>query len=71
MQTIYKNKSTINLGQALKAAGITESGSAAKALILSGKVYVNGQICLQRGKKLNDSDEISYGNSNIKILSSQ
>lgn len=59
----------IKLGQALKAAGIAESGVDAKFLIQDGKVLVNGQVELQRGKKLHDGDEVVCGDVNIKIHS--
>ncbi len=40
----------IKLGQALKAAHVVGSGVDAKFLIQDGKVTVNGQVELQRGK---------------------
>lgn len=57
----------IRLGQALKAAGIAESGVDAKYLILDGKVKVNGQTELQRGKKLRDGDVAECGAVIIEI----
>ncbi len=59
----------IKLGQALKAAGIAESGVDAKFLIQDAKVLVNGQVELQRGKKLHDGDEVVCGDVTIKIHS--
>lgn len=58
----------IKLGQALKAAGAAESGVEAKYLIQDGKVQVNGQTELQRGKKLYSGDEAVCGNILIKIV---
>ncbi len=58
----------IRLGQALKAAGVAESGVEAKYLILDGKVTVNGAAELQRGKKLYAGDEAACGNILIKIV---
>lgn len=58
----------IKLGQALKAAGAAESGVEAKYLIQDGKVQVNGQTELQRGKKLYSGDEAVCGNIMIKIV---
>lgn len=40
----------IKLGQALKLAGLVESGVEAKFVIQNGQVQVNGQIETQRGK---------------------
>lgn len=34
----------IKLGQALKAAGLVESGAEAKEVIQEGKVLVNGEV---------------------------
>ena len=42
----------IKLGQALKAAGLVESGVDAKFAIQDGLVKVNGVVEMQRGKKL-------------------
>ena len=41
----------IKLGQALKAAGLVESGVDAKFAIQDGLVKVNGAVEMQRGKK--------------------
>lgn len=58
----------IKLGQALKAAGAAESGVEAKYMIQDGKVLVNGETELQRGKKLHDGDVVTCGEVSIKIL---
>ena len=58
----------IKLGQALKAAGLVETGAEAKAVILDGEVQVNGEICLQRGKKLYDGDEVTFDHTVVHIL---
>lgn len=46
----------IRLGQFLKLTGAVHSGGEGKALILDGLVKVNGQVCLQRGKRLSLQD---------------
>ena len=48
MQTIKLKDDYIKLGQALKAAGLCESGVEAKFAVLDGKVKVNGAVELQR-----------------------
>lgn len=58
----------IKLGQALKAAGIAESGVDAKYMIQDGEVLVNGEKEYQRGKKLYAGDEISCGDVIVKII---
>lgn len=57
----------IKLGQALKAAGLVESGVDAKMAVLDGLVCVNGNTELQRGKKLYDRDIVSYDGETIMI----
>ena len=58
----------IKLGQALKAAGLVETGADAKAVILDGEVQVNGETCLQRGKKLYDGDSFVFENTVVNII---
>lgn len=58
----------IKLGQALKAAGIAQSGVDAKFMIQDGEVFVNGETELRRGRKLYDQDEITYKDTIIKII---
>ena len=54
MQEIKLRDEYIKLGQALKAAGVVDSGVTAKLVILDEKVKVNGEVEVQRGKKLYD-----------------
>ena len=49
---IRKEDEFIKLGQALKKAGLVESGVDAKFVIQDGLVTVNGEVETQRGKKL-------------------
>ena len=58
----------IKLGQALKAAGIAQSGVDAKFMIQDGEVKVNGETELRRGRKLYDQDEITCGDVLVKIV---
>lgn len=57
----------IKLGQVLKAAGMAESGVDAKYAILDGLVKVNGNVELQRGKKLYPGDVVEYQGETLKI----
>ena len=57
----------IKLGQALKAAGLVESGAEAKEVIQEGKVLVNGEIESRRGKKLYAGDLVTFNGEEIKI----
>ena len=57
----------IKLGQALKAAGLVESGVEAKEVIQDGQVSVNGEIDTRRGRKLYDGDEVVFDDNKISI----
>ena len=67
METIKIRDEFIKLGQALKAAGLGESGVEAKIVIQNGEVLVNGRPELQRGKKLTGGEVISYNGQEIRI----
>lgn len=58
----------IKLGQALKLAGLVESGVDAKFVVQDGKVLVNGEVCTQRGKKLVNGDEVTFAGDTFRIL---
>ena len=68
MVIINLREDFIKLGQALKAAGLVESGVEAKIVIQDGLVCVNGETEYQRGKKLYDGDIISFRGEEIKIV---
>ena len=67
METIKLRDEFIKLGQALKAAGLVESGVEAKLVIQDGLVTVNGNVETQRGKKLVGGEVVGYNGQEIKI----
>ena len=67
MEIIKLREDYIKLGQALKAAGLAESGVDAKYAIEDGLVKVNGNVEYQRGKKLRDGDEVTFQGETIRI----
>ena len=67
MEIIKLRDEFIKLGQALKAAGLVESGVDAKLVILDGQGKVNGAVELQRGKKLHAGDVVEYDGETIRI----
>ena len=67
MEVIKLRDEYIKLGQALKAAGLVETGVDAKYAIEDGLVKVNGEVATQRGKKLHAGDVVSYDLSLIHI----
>ena len=58
----------IRLGQAMKLAGILDSGSDIKYEILDGKVQVNGETEERRGRKLHKGDVFRYAGRDYKIV---
>lgn len=67
MQIIKLRDEFIKLGQALKAAGLVESGVEAKEVIQQGLVEVNGEVDTRRGRKLYASDVVLFDGEQIKI----
>ncbi len=57
----------IRLCDALKFAGIAETGGIAKLMILDGEVLVNGEVCLMKGKKLYPGDRFTIDGQEITI----
>jgi ribosome-associated protein len=67
MKTIKINTPFIKLDQFLKLANLCGSGGEAKEIILAGKVSVNGEPELRRGKKLIDGDRVRFENTDYLI----
>ena len=67
METIKLREDYIKLGQALKAAGLVESGVEAKEVITEGQVSVNGEVDIRRGRKLYAGDIVAFNVEEIKI----
>ena len=67
MEEIVLRDDFIKLGQAIKAAGLVESGVEAKIVIQVGEVKVNGVVETQRGKKLFGGEVVEYNGSSILI----
>ena len=65
---IRKEDEFIRLGQALKKAGLVDSGVEAKMVIQDGMVSVDGVVEVQRGKKLHGGEIISYNGEQVKIV---
>lgn len=67
MEKINLKDEFIKLGQALKFAGLVESGVDAKFAIQDGLVKVNGEVEERRGRKLYDGDIVEFNGQQIKI----
>lgn len=57
----------IKLGQALKLAGLAQSGVDAKVMIGDGKVTVNGETETRRGRKLYDGDSFAVDGKTVTV----
>lgn len=67
MKEIRIRDEYIKLGQALKLAGLVESGVDAKTAVQDGLVKVNGQTETRRGKKLTEGDEVCFDGNTFVI----
>lgn len=67
MEVIRLRDEYIKLGQALKAAGLVESGVEAKEVITEGLVKVNGETDTRRGRKLYAGDMVLFDGEEIRI----
>ena len=67
MEVIRLRDEYIKLGQALKAAGLVESGVEAKEVITEGLVTVNGETDTRRGRKLYAGDMVLFDGDEIRI----
>ncbi len=67
MEIIKIRDEFIKLGQAMKLAGLAESGVDAKIEIQEGLVKVNGEVQLQRGKKIYPGDVIEFNGQQVKV----
>ena len=67
MEMIHLREDFIKLGQALKAAGLAESGVDAKFVVQDGLVKVNGQVETRRGRKLIAGDIVEFNGNTVKI----
>ena len=63
-------KLPIRLDQFLKLKDIAQTGGHAKVLIQGGEITVNGEICTQRGKKLQDGDVVEHNDEKWIVASS-
>ena len=69
MEEIAIHTEFIKLDALMKFSALAESGGEAKQLIADGLVKVNGEVCLQRGKKLFPGDTVSFDGQKIKVIS--
>ena len=57
----------IRLDAFLKLSGAVVTGGEAKLAIADGLVFVNGEVCTMRGKKLRPGDSVTYERSTYTV----
>jgi len=68
MEQVEINTEYIKLDQFLKWAGACDNGAIAKGFILDGFVKVNGNVEIQRGKKIRNGDIIEFENKEYEVI---
>lgn len=61
----------IRLDQLLKYCGLAETGGHAKEIVAEGVVYLNGEQCLMRGKKIRTGDVIQVDQYELHIIAAE
>ena len=68
MTTIEISTEFIKLDAFLKFAGCVGTGGEAKLRIADGEVFVNGEVCTMRGRKLRDGDNVRLGREEFTVV---
>lgn len=58
----------IRLCDLLKFSGVSPTGGEAKNAVESGKVLVNGEICVVKGKKIRPGDTVKIDDQIIEVV---
>ena len=67
MREVMITTEFIKLQDLLKFAGLVETGGEAKERIQAGEALVNGEPCLQRGKKLRPGDLVKFAGEELTV----
>lgn len=68
MEKVFINTEYIKLDQFLKWSGACDNGAIAKGFIIDGYVKVNGNIEIQRGKKLRNGDIVEFDDKKYEVV---
>ncbi|MBQ9414159.1 MAG: RNA-binding S4 domain-containing protein [Clostridia bacterium] len=66
-KTVTISTEYIRLDALLKLSGMTMTGGEAKSVIQTGKVTVDGDVCLMRGKKIRPGQTVVYRGETIIV----
>ncbi len=67
IEKVYIDQDFIKLDSLLKFGGVVPTGGQAKVLVQSGKVYVNGKVCTERGKKIHVGDHVQNEDKILEV----
>lgn len=67
-RTVEIQTDYIRLDALLKLGGVTGTGGQAKRMIQEGRILVNGEICLMRGKKLRPGDRVTAAENELTLV---
>lgn len=67
MKEITITTEFIKLQDLLKFANLVETGGEAKERVQAGEARVNGEPCLQRGKKIRPGDRVSFAGETLTV----
>jgi ribosome-associated protein len=57
----------LRLGQLLKLVGLVDTGGAARSLLDSGEVRVNGEVETRRGRQLAPGDVVEAAGASVTL----
>ena len=67
MERVVIHTDFIKLDALLKFAGLCETGGEAKLCVEDGLVKVNGETCLQRGRKIRPGDVVELDGEAVEV----
>lgn len=67
MREITITTEFIKLQDLLKFAGLVETGGEAKERVQAGEALVNGEPCLQRGRKIRPGDRVGFNGKTLTV----
>lgn len=68
MEEISIKTEYIKLDSLLKFSALVGTGGEAKTVIGEGLVSVNGETCLERGKKVRPGDTVEFEGQKIRVI---
>lgn len=68
METITITTEYIKLQDLLKFAAAVQTGGEAKLAVQEGEVYVNGEACTMRGKKIRPGDVVTFNGQELTVV---